>query len=116
VVLSASTVAGSTWLDASCEFVRAVNRGVSLDDLLNLIAGTVAQLTAYDYSSVLLPDEAGEKLLIRGFYGLRPSYVDEVNASRAPLIRPGELAEGPSSRAFRTQRPVVLADIRADIT
>jgi DNA-binding PucR family transcriptional regulator len=117
VVLSASTPAvGSTWLDATCEFVRAVNRGVSLDDLLNLIAGTVAQLTAYDYSSVLLPDEAGEKLLIRGFYGLRPSYVDEVNTSRAPLIRPGELAEGPSSRAFRTQRPVVLADIRADIT
>ncbi len=106
----------AAWLDATCEFVRAVNRGVPLDDLLNLIAGTVAQLTAYDYSSVLLPDEAGEKLLIRGFYGLRPSYVAEVNASRAPLIRPGELAEGPSSRAFRTQRPVALVDIRADVT
>jgi sugar diacid utilization regulator len=106
----------AAWLDATCEFVRAVNRGVPLDDLLNLIAGTVAQLTAYDYSSVLLPDEAGEKLLIRGFYGLRPSYVAEVNVSRAPLIRPGELAEGPSSRAFRTQRPVALVDIRADVT
>ncbi|HKY78312.1 MAG TPA: GAF domain-containing protein [Acidimicrobiia bacterium] len=106
----------AAWLDATCEFVRAVNRGVPLDDLLNLIAGTVAQLTAYDYSSVLLPDEAGDKLLIRGFYGLRASYVAEVNASRAPLIRPGELAEGPSSRAFRTQRPVALVDIRADVT
>ena len=106
----------AAWLDATCEFVRAVNRGVPLDDLLNLIAGTVAQLTAYDYSSVLLPDEAGEKLLIRGFYGLRPSYVAEVNASRAPLIRPGALSEGPSSRAFRTQRPVALVDIRADGT
>jgi GAF domain-containing protein len=104
------------WLDATCEFVRAVNRDVPLDDLLNLIAGTVAQLTAYDYCSVLLPDEAGEKLLIRGFYGLRPSYVAEVNAARPPLIRPGELSEGPSSRAFRTQRPVVLVDIRADVT
>ena len=106
----------AVWLGGTCEFLRAVNRGVSLDDLLTLIAGTVAQLTAYDYSSVLLPDEAGEKLLIRGYYGLRPSYVAEVNASRAPLIRPGEMAEGPSSRAFRTQRPVVLADIRADVT
>ncbi|HZQ78692.1 MAG TPA: helix-turn-helix domain-containing protein [Acidimicrobiia bacterium] len=104
------------WLDATCEFVRAVNRGVPLDDLLNLIAGTVAQLTTYDYCSVLLPDDASEKLLIRGFYGLRPSYVAEVNAARAPLIRPGELAEGPSSRAYRTQRPVVLPDIRADVT
>jgi len=54
------------WLDATCEFVRAVNRDVPLDDLLSLIAGTVAQLTTYDYCSVLLPDEAGEKLLIRG--------------------------------------------------
>jgi sugar diacid utilization regulator len=104
------------WLDATCEFVRAVNGGVPLEDLLNLIAGTVAQLTTFDYCSVLLPDEAGEKLLIRGCYGLRPSYVAEVNAARAPLIRPGELAEGPSSRAFRTQRPVVLPDIRADVT
>lgn len=117
MVLSATRVAvDGTWLDATCEFGRAVNRGVPLDDLLNLIAGAVAQLTGYDYSSVLLPDDAGEKLLIRGFYGLRPSYVAEVNASRAPLIRPGDLAEGPSSRAFRTQRPVVLADIKADVT
>jgi DNA-binding PucR family transcriptional regulator len=106
----------AAWLDATGEFLGAVNRGVPFDDLLNLVAGTVAQLTAYDYSSVLMPDEAGEKLLIRGFYGLRPSYVAEVNASRAPLIRPGELAEGPSSRAFRSQRPVALADIRADVT
>jgi sugar diacid utilization regulator len=106
----------SAWLDGTCEFVRAVNRGTSLDDLLNLIAGTVAQLTGYDYCSVLLPDEAGEKLLIRGFYGLRPAYVAEVNAARPPLLRPGDLAEGPSSRAFRTQRPVVLVDIQADVT
>src|SRR5688572_2155175 len=106
----------AAWLDGTCEFVRAVNRGLPLGDLLNLIAGTVAQLTSYDYCSVLLPDEAGEKLLIRGFYGLRPSYVTEVNAARPPLIRPGELAEGPSSRAFRTQRPVALVDIRADVT
>lgn len=106
----------AAWLDGTCEFVRAVNRGLAFDDLLNLVAGTVAQLTSYDYCSVLLPDEAGEKLLIRGFYGLRPSYVAEVNAARPPLIRPGELAEGPSSRAFRTQRPVALPDIRADGT
>jgi len=104
------------WLDATCEFMRAVNRDLPLADLLHLIAGTVAQLTSYDYCSVFLPDDGGEKLLIRGFYGLRPSYVAEVNAARAPLIRPGELAEGPSSRAFRTQRPVVLPDIRADVT
>lgn len=105
-----------TWLDATCEFARAVNRGLPSHDLLNLIAGTVAQLTTYDFCGVLLPDEDGEKLLIRGFFGLSPSYVAEVNAAQPPLIRPGAHAEGPSSRAFRTQRPVVLVDIRTDPT
>ena len=105
-----------TWLDATCEFIRAVNQGLPKHDLYNLIAGTVAQLTGYDFCAVLLPDEEGEKLLIRGFYGLSPSYAAEVNAAQPPLIRPGAQAEGPSSRAFRTQRPVVLVDIRADAT
>jgi sugar diacid utilization regulator len=105
-----------TWLDATCEFARAVNRGLASHELLTLIAGTVVQLTEYDFCSVLLPDEDGEKLLIRGSYGLSPEYVAEVNAGQPPLIRPGARAEGPSSRAFRTQRPVILADIRADPT
>ncbi|MGH9002814.1 MAG: GAF domain-containing protein, partial [Acidimicrobiia bacterium] len=105
-----------TWLDATCEFVRAVNQGLPGDDLLNLIAGTVVQLTGYDFCAVLLPDGAAEKLLIRGFYGLSPSYAAEVNATKPPLLRPGARSEGPSSRAFRTQRPVVLMDIRADPT
>jgi sugar diacid utilization regulator len=105
-----------TWLDATCEFVRAVNQGLPAHDLLNLIAGTVAQLTGYEFCAVLLPDEDGEKLLIRGFYGLSPSYAAQVNAAQPPLIRPGARAEGPSSRAFRTQRPVVLVDIRTDPT
>ena len=112
----ASAPEPQAWLDATCEFVRAVNGNLPFDDLLNLIAGTVVQLTSYDFCSVMLPDELGERLLIRGFYGLSPSYVAEVNAGWSPLIRPGELAEGPSSRAFRTQRPVVLTDIRDDPT
>jgi sugar diacid utilization regulator len=104
------------WLDATGEFARAVNRSLPFDDLLNLIAGTVAHLTRYDYCSVLLPDEHHETLLIRGAYGLSPSYVKKVNETQPPLIRPGKLAEGPSSRAFRSQRPVVLVDIHADST
>jgi sugar diacid utilization regulator/GAF domain-containing protein len=102
------------WLDAIGEFTRAVNRGMPRQDLLNLIAGTVAHLTGYEFCAVMLPDEDGERLLIRGSYGLLPSYVAEVNVAQAPLIRPGALAEGPSSRAFRSQRPVVLVDICAD--
>jgi sugar diacid utilization regulator/GAF domain-containing protein len=104
------------WLDAAAELVRAVNRDLPAADLLNLIAGTVVQLTDYDFCSVLLPDTDGSRLLIRGSYGLSPAYVERVNTGRAPSLAPGTTAEGPSSRAFRSQRPVVLVDICADPT
>ncbi len=104
------------WLDAAAELVRSVNRDQPAADLLNLIAGTVVQLTNYDFCSVLLPDPGGSQLLIRGSYGLSPAYVQRVNTGRPPSLAPGATAEGPSSRAFRSQRPVVLVDICADPT
>ena len=104
------------WLDAAAELVRAVNRDVPAADLLNLIAGTVVQLTDYGFCSVLRPDTSGSQLLIRGSYGLSPAYVERVNTGRPPSLAPGATAEGPSSRAFRSQRPVVLVDICADPT
>lgn len=104
------------WLDAAAELARAVNRDLPAADLLNLIAGTVVQLTDHDFCSVLLPDADGSQLLIRGSYGLSPAYVERVNTGRPPSLAPGATAEGPSSRAFRSQRPVVLVDICADPT
>lgn len=104
------------WLDAIAEIARAVNRSLPLDDLLDLIAGTTCHLTGYDFCSVLLEDRARECLVIQGSYGLSQAYVAEVNARAPILIRPGALGEGPSSRAFRSQRPVTLHDILADPT
>lgn len=104
------------WLDAAAELIRAVNRDLPVDDLLNLIAGTVVQLTDHDFCSVLLPDTRGSQLFIRGSHGLSPAYVEQVNTGRPPSLAPGATAEGPSSRAFRSQRPVVLIDICADPT
>jgi sugar diacid utilization regulator/GAF domain-containing protein len=104
------------WLDAAAELVRAVNRDLPAADLLDLIAGAVVQLTGYDFCSVLRPDPGGSRLLIRGSYGLSPAYVQRVNTGRPPSLAPGATAEGPSSRAFRSQRPVVLVDICADPT
>jgi DNA-binding PucR family transcriptional regulator len=104
------------WLGAAAELARAVNRDISASDLYSLIAGTVVHLTGYDFCSLLLPDPEGRTLLIRGWHGLSPGYVARVNAERPPRISAGATAEGPSSRAFRSQRPVVLVDILADPT
>ena len=104
------------WLDAAAELARAVNRGLVPTELGSLIAGTVVHLTGYDFCSVLLPDESGRHLVIIGSYGLSADYVSRVNAERPPGITPGATAEGPSSRAYRSQRPVALTDICADPT
>lgn len=104
------------WLDATAEMARAVNRDLPTSDLLSLIAGTAVHLTGYDFSSVLLPDSAGNYLLIRGYHGLSPAYAARVNGEHPPRISPGATAEGPSSRAYRSQRPIVLVDISADPT
>ncbi|MDQ4038093.1 MAG: GAF domain-containing protein [Actinomycetota bacterium] len=104
------------WLDATAEMARAVNRDLPASDLFSLIAGTAVHLTGYDFSSVLLPDDEGKHLLIRGYYGLSSAYAARVNAERPPRIAPGATAEGPSSRAYRSQRPIVLVDINADPT
>lgn len=105
-----------TWLDAIAEIARAVNRALPLKDLLDLIAGTTCHLTGYDFCGVLLEDPDRECMVIEGSYGLSVAYVAEINA-RCPIrIRSGALGEGPSSRAFRSQRPVTLIDIHADPT
>ena len=104
------------WLDAIGEIARAVNRSLPLEELLDLIAATTVRLTGYDFCAVLLEDTAGESLLIRGSFGLSPEYVAEINARSPILIRSGGHGEGPSSRAFRSRRPVALFDVRDDPT
>lgn len=105
-----------SWLDAAAELARAVNRGLGPAEVGSLAAGTVVHLTGYDFCSLLVPDQAGRHLMILGSYGLSAEYVARVNAERPPRITPGAAAEGPSSRAYRSQRPVVLVDICADPT
>ncbi|MPZ72899.1 MAG: GAF domain-containing protein [Nitriliruptorales bacterium] len=104
------------WLDAIGEIARAVNRSLPLAEILELIAATTARLTGYDFCAVLLEDPEGESLLIKGSFGLSPKYVAEINARSPIMLRPGGHGEGPSSRAFRSQRPVALLDIHEDPT
>lgn len=102
------------WLDAGAEITRGVNRGLPLEDLLNLIAGATCNLTGYDFCAIMVEDVTQSKLVIRGSYGLSQDYIAAINARRPISIRPGNTSTGPSSRAFRSQRPVALLDIHTD--
>jgi sugar diacid utilization regulator len=104
----------SSWLDAIAEITRAANRAAPLDELLDLIAGTTARLTGYDFCAVFVADPELQALIIQGSYGLSRQYIDAINARTPILIRAGDTGEGPSSRAFRAQRPTTVLDITAD--
>ncbi|HEV7726623.1 MAG: Sugar diacid utilization regulator [Modestobacter sp.] len=103
-----------SWLDAIAEITRAANRGTPLGELLDLIAGATARLTGYDFCSILVADPERQALLIEGSYGLSRAYIDAINARTPILVRPCDTGEGPSSRAFRSQRPTTVLDIAAD--
>jgi sugar diacid utilization regulator len=103
-----------SWLDAIAEITRAANRTGPLDEMLDLIAGTTARLTGFDFCGVFVADAARQALLIQGSYGLSQQYIDTLNAEKPIPIRAGDSGEGPSSRAFRAQRPTTVRDIRAD--
>lgn len=102
------------WLDALADISRVVNQAPPLDDLLRMIVRTTRHLTAYDSCAIMMRDETGEALAIRGSSGLSDAYVQELNEHHPMVLRPGEQCDGPSSRAFRTLRPVVLADLLSD--
>jgi GAF domain-containing protein len=104
----------SSWLDAIAEITRAANRSAPLDELLDLIAGATAHLTGYDFCAVFVADAERRALIIAGSYGLSQEYIDTINARTPILLRAGDTGEGPSSRAFRSQRPTTVLDIAAD--
>ncbi|WP_177212861.1 helix-turn-helix domain-containing protein [Geodermatophilus ruber] len=104
----------SSWLDAIAEITRAANRDAPLADLLDLIAGTTARLTGYGFCAVFVADFERQALLIKGSYGLSQEYIATINARTPIPLRAGETGEGPSSRAYRAQRPTTILDIAAD--
>jgi GAF domain-containing protein len=104
----------SSWLDAIAEITRAANRNAPPDELMDLIAGATAHLTGYDFCAVFEADLERRALIIKGSYGLSQEYIDSINARTPVLLRAGDTGEGPSSRAFRSQRPTTVLDIAAD--
>ena len=104
------------WLEETASIAAAVNRPVSLSDLLDLVAATAARLLGYDFCAVLLPDPTGEVLLIQGSFGLSGSYVQQVNADHPVVLEPHGETQAPSSRAFLSHASVQVVDTVADAT
>lgn len=107
----------SWWLEAIARISAAVNNVEPLSNVLNAIAATTCHLLGYRFGAVLLTDRtgAGDRLLIRGSYGLSRAYVESINTTKPIRIGGrGQYAEGPSSRAFRSHKPVVVRDFATD--
>lgn len=99
-----------SWLDAIAEITRAANRAAPLEELLDLIAGTTARLTGYEFCAVFVEDPKRNALIIKASYGLSQEYVDAINARTPIPVRAGDTGEGASSRAFRSLRPATVFD------
>jgi DNA-binding PucR family transcriptional regulator len=104
------------WLEAIAQISVAVNETAPLTDVLDTIASTICRLLGYDFGAVLLVDDAHERLLIRGSYGLSASYVASINSEKPIRVGHGLYGEGPSSRAFRSRRPITVRDYQTDET
>ena len=104
------------WLEAIAGIATALNRPVSLAEVLDLVSETASRLLGYDFCAVLLLDERRQSLIITGSYGLSPSYVRQVNADRPVVLDPDTEQPAPSSRAFLTGTLVQVADTVADAT
>ncbi|MGW5382069.1 helix-turn-helix domain-containing protein [Nocardia sp. NPDC003963] len=99
-----------TWLDSLRTLSSAAVSGEGLRDVLDLVAATARSLLGFDFCGVLTPAATEGSLLITGWSGLSADYVARINADR-PV---GLDSAAPSTRAFRTGRPVVIRDITAE--
>ncbi|WP_275778106.1 GAF domain-containing protein [Paenarthrobacter sp. Y-19] len=90
-----------------------MNQGVSVDELLTMVARTASELMSYDFSSVTVPDATGTVLQIRGSYGLSDEYIRDVN-SLHPIRLRGTSLRSPSSQAFAMGVPIQIHDAGTD--
>ncbi|MDP9906054.1 helix-turn-helix domain-containing protein [Arthrobacter bambusae] len=103
------------WLKALAHIGAAVNRGVSLSELLDLIAKTACELLSYDFCAITIPDAASQVLVIEGSYGLSAEYIRDIN-ERHPVRLHGVHTPSPSGQAFALGVPVQIEDFGSNPT
>jgi two-component system, sensor histidine kinase PdtaS len=82
------------------ETIAAVNSTLDLEEVLDLVARTVAEALAADACFVYLYDDRAGELVLRATHG---TGVDQM--TRRPRLRPGE---GITGAAAATRRPIML--------
>jgi sugar diacid utilization regulator len=103
------------WLQALAHIGAAVNRGVSLSELLDLIAATACKLMSYDFCAIFIPDAASQVLVIEGSYGLSADYIRDINAAH-PVRLHGLHTPTPAGQAFAMGVPVQIEDFGSNST
>lgn len=99
-----------TWLSALRELSAASTSAGELQHVLDLVADTARTLLGFDFVGVLTPNPEIDGLVIAGWSGLSPEYVERVNTDRPVRLDSGS----PSSRAFHTGQAVTICDITAE--
>lgn len=102
------------WLVAIGNLSSAVNAGLGLRPLLDLVAATARKLLALDSCAVMIPAPGGESLAIGGASGVPVEYTDSVNRSHLIRLEKDASVGGPASRAFRSGEPWAVADLAAE--
>jgi sugar diacid utilization regulator/GAF domain-containing protein len=94
---------------------RAILGEGELKQMLDLIAETAASLTGQAFAAVLLVDEDGTQLKVRGAHGLSPKYVERINNELPLMLHLGSPGlQTPSGRAYVTGRSSVTHQDSAD--
>jgi transposase-like protein len=97
------------------DIARTLNEFRPLDETLERICERVTGLSGYDFTALFMPDGAGQALVIRGSWGLNPSYIDYVNHEHPVLLDDTrQLGLAPAAEAYRSGHPVTLPDVELE--
>ena len=67
------------WFSGVHAFIAAVNKPVSLRELLDLVTATACDLTGYEFCGILLVHPDQRRLMMEGAHGLSTEYVSRLN-------------------------------------
>jgi len=102
------------WLVATAEMVGAVNVDAPIEGLLTKVSQKARQLLHLDMCAVMLADDAGRQLLVRGSDGLSPEYINRINGDHPLLVSSNRSdRRSPSVQAYLTGRTITIPDVQA---